>query len=180
VTVLGEATSRGAVRRAGARPGDLVLVTGPLGGSLFRDRHLRPSPRVREALALHEAAEIHAMIDLSDGLSSDLGHILEESQGTGAILDAASIPIHPDAAGLAAADGTSALDHALNDGEDFELCLVVGSEDGRRLLADPPAPARLVQVGKITSGGGLVLREPGGTTRPLTPRGFDHLRGPVS
>ena len=83
VTLLGEATARGAVRRAGARPGDAILVTGPLGGSLFAGRHLRPEPRIAEALALHEAAPIHAMIDISDGLSSDLGHILDESGGLG-------------------------------------------------------------------------------------------------
>src|SRR5438093_11039116 len=93
VTVLGEATARGAVRRSGARPGDAVLVTGPLGGSLAAGRHLRPEPRIQEALALHDAASIHAMIDLSDGLSSDLGHVLAESGGLGAILDAEAIPM---------------------------------------------------------------------------------------
>ena len=92
VTLLGEATPRGAVRRAGPRPGDAILVTGPLGGSLFAGRHLRPEPRIAEALAFHQAVPIHAMIDISDGLSSDLGHILDESGGLGAILDAAAIP----------------------------------------------------------------------------------------
>ena len=108
VTVLGQATVRGAVRRSGARPGDVILVTGPLGGSLFSGRHLRPEPRIAEALALHESAPIHAMIDLSDGLSSDLGHILDESGGLGAILDAASIPIHADAFEISLSDGVPA------------------------------------------------------------------------
>ena len=80
------------------------------------------------------------MIDLSDGLSSDLGHILAESGGLGAILDAAAIPIHADACGNEPRDGMSALDHALNDGEDFELCLTVSPEDAERLLAAPPVP----------------------------------------
>jgi thiamine-monophosphate kinase len=178
VTMLGETTPQGAVRRAGARPGDLILVTGPLGGSLFRGRHLRPQPRVREALAIHQAAEIHAMIDLSDGLSSDLGHILEETPGTGAVLDAASIPIHPDAIAAADADGASAPEHALHDGEDFELCLVVAAEVGQRLLANPPEPARLTRVGWITAKPGLRLRAADGQILPLAPRGFDHLRDP--
>src|SRR4051812_43908251 len=106
VTVLGETTARGAVRRSGARPGDAVLVTGPLGGSLL-GRHLRPEPRVREALAIHEAADLHALIDLSDGLASDLGHVLDESGGLGATLEAGAIPIHPDAVEASRGDGRS-------------------------------------------------------------------------
>jgi thiamine-monophosphate kinase len=175
VTLLGQASARGAVRRAGARPGDAILVTGPLGGSLFVGRHLRPEPRIAEALALHELAPIHAMIDLSDGLSSDLGHILDESGGLGAILDASAIPIHADAAAMSLRDGVPALDHALNDGEDFELCLTLSPEDAARLLAAPPAPTRLYRVGEITDGPGLRLRTAEGT-RLIEPRGFDHLR----
>src|SRR5262249_50875367 len=65
VTVLGEATGRGPVRRAGARVGDWLLVTGPLGGSIL-GKHLDFTPRVREALRLHAVADLHAMIDVSD------------------------------------------------------------------------------------------------------------------
>src|SRR5207302_7308776 len=68
VTLLGEATGRGPVRRSGARPGDWLLVTGPLGGSI-QGKHLDFTPRVREALRLPEVAGLHAMIDLSDGLA---------------------------------------------------------------------------------------------------------------
>jgi thiamine-monophosphate kinase len=175
VTVLGQATARGAVRRSGARPGDVILVTGPLGGSLFSGRHLRPEPRIAEALALHESAPIHAMIDLSDGLSSDLGHILDESGGLGAILDAVAIPIHADAAEMSRRDGIPALDHALNDGEDFELCLTVSPDDAYRLLAAPPAVARLYRVGEINDTPGLRLRSAEGI-RSIEPRGFDHFR----
>jgi thiamine-monophosphate kinase len=176
VTLLGEATARGAVRRAGAQPGDAILVTGPLGGSLFAGRHLRPQPRIAEALALHEAVAIHAMIDISDGLSSDLGHILAESGGIGAILDAGAIPIHPDASELSRRDGVSPLEHALHDGEDFELCLAVAPADADRLMAAPPAPAVLYRVGDVTATPGLRLRTPDGKTRPIEPRGFDHFR----
>ena len=176
VTLLGEATPRGAIRRAGAQPGDAILVTGPLGGSLFAGRHLRPEPRIAEALALHEAVPIHALIDISDGLSSDLGHILKESGGLGAILDEAAIPIHSDAHEMSKRDGTPALDHALNDGEDFELCLVVSADDAARLLASPPAPAQLYRIGTVTELPGLLLRGPDGRERPIEPMGFDHFR----
>src|SRR5262249_22507067 len=91
VTLIGEATARGPVRRSGARPGDWLLVTGPLGGSIL-GKHLAFTPRVREALALHAAADLHAMIDISDGLAADLHHICRES-GCGAVLRAESIPL---------------------------------------------------------------------------------------
>jgi thiamine-monophosphate kinase len=176
VTLLGETTPLGPVRRSGACPGDVVLVTGPLGGSLFRGRHLCPEPRVGEALALHEAARLHAMIDLSDGLSSDMGHILEESAGVGAVIDAHAIPIHPDARDQTLADGSSPLDHALNDGEDFELCLAVSPADARALLSNPPAGVRLFAIGEITREPGLWLRSPEGSLSRLESRGFDHFR----
>jgi thiamine-monophosphate kinase len=175
VTLLGRATERGAVRRSGAQPGDSILVTGPLGGSLL-GRHLNPDPRVAEALALHEAAPLHATIDLSDGLSSDLGHILEESGGLGATLVAGAIPIHDDARLMSRCDGISPLEHALNDGEDFELCVVTAAEDAARLLADPPTPVRLFKVGEITSEPGLRLRDDHGRIAPISAGGFDHFR----
>jgi thiamine-monophosphate kinase len=175
LTVLGEATGRGAVRRSGARAGDVVCVTGPLGGSLL-GRHLRPEPRIFEALALNTSAPLHALIDISDGLASDLGHILDESGGLGALIDAGAVPIHPDALVLGRTDGHSGLDHALNDGEDFELAVVLAPEDAARLLASPPAPARLHRVGVITAEPGLRLRQEDGSITHIEPRGFDHLR----
>ena len=178
VTVLGEATARGPVRRSGARPGDAILVTGPLGGSLL-GRHLRPEPRIAEALALHAEAPIHAMIDLSDGLTSDLGHILEESGHLGAILEADAIPIHADVRSLSADDGRTALDHALNDGEDFELCLVVPPDVADRLLRSPPSPSVVHRVGVVGDAQrpGLWLHSADGLLSPIVPGGFDHLRG---
>src|SRR5438034_11711452 len=112
VTVIGEATGRGPVRRSGARPGDWIFITGPLGGSI-RGHHLDFTPRVREALQLHAAVELHAMIDISDGLAADLAHICEESR-CGAVLRADAIPI-ADAA-RAMAEAQPPLDHALCDG----------------------------------------------------------------
>jgi thiamine-monophosphate kinase len=175
LTLLGEPTARGPVLRSGARAGDAVLVTGPLGGSLFSGRHLRPEPRIAEALSLHDRAEIHAMIDISDGLASDLGHILDESGGAGAVLDATAIPIHADALEASRSDGVPPLHHALNDGEDFELCLVVSAADARLLIDRPPGPARVFLVGEVTEGPGMFVRASGGALESLEPRGFDHL-----
>jgi len=178
ITLLGESGPAGPVPRSGARPGDAILVTGPLGGSLL-GRHLRPTPRIAEALSLQRLAPLHAMIDLSDGLASDLGHILAGSGHLGALLEEASIPIHPDADRLAARDGHPPLDHALNDGEDFELCLTLDPADADRLLAAPPPGVVLHRVGTVHDRPGLRLRAADGSIAPLAPRGFDHLRSPT-
>lgn len=176
VTLLGEATERGPVRRSGARPGDRILVTGPLGGSL-RGRHMRSCPRIHEALAIHGAVPIHAMIDISDGLGADLGHILAESGGLGAVLDADTIPIAADAHELARVDGRSALVHALEDGEDFELCLTLDRDDSVRILSEPLPGVTLHAVGEVTREPGLRLRHGDGRTEAIRPVGFDHLAG---
>ena len=175
VTLLGESTGRGPVRRAGARPGDLIYVTGPLGGSIL-GRHLRPAPLIAEALALNDAYPVHAMIDISDGLTSDLGHILDESGGVGALLDEESIPIHPEAVEMSRLDGRPALEHALNDGEDFELCVVLSPEDALDLEQRPISPARLIRVGRIVSKPGVWMVDGSGQSRRLESAGFDHLR----
>src|SRR5439155_2535913 len=126
-----------------ARPGDWLMATGSFGGSIL-GKHLDFTPRVREALRLHEAAPLHAMIDVSDGLAADVFHLCEES-GCGAVLRAEAIPV-ADAA-RAMNDGRSALDHALGDGEDFELVFAVAAEDGRKLAEmQPVAGATLMQI----------------------------------
>jgi thiamine-monophosphate kinase len=169
VTLLGEATERGPVRRSGARPGDWLLVTGPLGGSIW-GKHLDFTPRVREALALHAAADLHAMIDLSDGLSADLWHICTESQ-CGAVLRAEGIPVSPDATRMG--DRLSPLQHALADGEDFELAFAVSPEDGRRLVQTQPVPGiTLVHIGECVEAGFWL--EEHGQRSALEPRGYLH------
>ncbi len=170
VTVLGEATERGVVRRNGARPGDWLMATGAFGGSIL-GKHLDFTPRVREALQLHEAAPLHAMIDVSDGLAADVFHLCEES-GCGAVLRAETIPIADAARSMN--DGRSALDHALGDGEDFELVFAVAAEDGRRLLEmQPLSGAAVTRIGEFVSEKGLWLEERG-VRRPLDPRGYVH------
>lgn len=171
VTLLGEATARGPVLRSGARPGDWILVTGPLGGSIL-GRHLTFTPRVREALALHEIADLHAMIDVSDGLAADLNHVLVESR-CGAVLDATAIPCSAAAVESSRTTGKSPLDHALGDGEDFELVFTVSPADGARLIREQPVPGTvLTRVGECVDAG-LWLDE-GGTRRRLEPTGWVH------
>jgi thiamine-monophosphate kinase len=172
VTLLGEPTGRGAVRRSGARPGDWLFVTGPLGGSIT-GHHLTFTPRVREAQALHQQVELRAMIDISDGLAADLHHLCRES-GCGAVLNAAAIPLSP--AAQAATDGRLPLDHALGDGEDFELLFAVPPDDGARLLRDQPLrPFRVTlnRIGECTAAE-VCLRQPPGQTEPLGPQGYVH------
>ncbi len=173
VTLLGEATGNGPVTRSGARSGDWVFVTGPCGGSIL-GRHLSPKPRVREALALHAAVDLHAMIDVSDGLAADLAHILEESR-CGAVVVADAVPVHPDAVELSKATGKRPLEHALGDGEDFELIFTVSAADGEKLLREQPVP-ELAKIGECVESG-LWLEECG-TRRPLAPTGWVHPVGP--
>ncbi len=130
-TVLGSPTGRGPVRRNGAQAGDWIMVTGDLGGSILQ-KHLAFRPRVQEALAIHKAVELHAMIDISDGLAADLHHLLDES-GVGATIRAANLPISE--AALRIDDLRSPVEHALGDGEDFELLFTVSPEDGGRCRA---------------------------------------------
>jgi thiamine-monophosphate kinase len=170
VTVLGEATPPGPVRRSGAKPGDWLLVTGPLGGSIL-GKHLDFTPRVREALELHALADLHAMIDISDGLAADVHHLCTES-GCGALLRAEAIPVSD--AAWKIDDGRSALDHALSDGEDFELVFALSPADGQRLLRDQPVSGiTCVHIGECVEEG-LWLEEKG-RSRVLEPRGYTHV-----
>jgi thiamine-monophosphate kinase len=169
VTLLGRALPPGPVPRSGARPGDWLLVTGPLGGSI-RGKHLTFTPRVREAQQLHSLAPLHAMIDISDGLAADVNHLCQESH-CGAVLHAEAIPVSADAAQMN--DALSPLDHALADGEDFELVLAVAPEDARRLLSTQPiAGITLAHIGDCVDQG-LWLEE-AGRRGPLEPRGYVH------
>jgi thiamine-monophosphate kinase len=170
VTLLGEPTGRGPVLRSGARPGDQLLVTGPLGGSIL-GRHLDFQPRVNEAQALHASADLHAMIDVSDGLAADVMHLCRAS-ACGAVLCAEQIPV-ADAAQMAH-DGRSPLEHALHDGEDFELVLAVSPEDAHRLLSQQPVPGvALHSIGYCVESG-LWLQE-GGERTYLPAGGYEHV-----
>ena len=169
VTVIGEPTGRGPVTRSGAKAGDWLMVTGELGGSIM-GKHLDFSPRVNEAITLHAETELHAMIDISDGLAADVNHICTESH-CGAVLWAEDIPIS--AAAKSMANGRSPLDHALGDGEDFELVFATTRREAQRLVAKQPIVGiQMTAIGEIVEEG-LWLRE-GGKRRPLDPVGYVH------
>jgi thiamine-monophosphate kinase len=172
ITVVGEVTERGPVRRNGARPGDWILATGSFGGSI-RGKHMEFIPRVREALALHERYDLHAMIDVSDGLAADLGHLVEEST-CGAVLRAGAVPISDAARSMA--DDRSPLDHALHDGEDFELLFTLEALDAQRLLADRPVAVPVSHIGVITADRDLLVEADDGRRLRLDPKGHDHFR----
>ncbi|HUQ73040.1 MAG TPA: thiamine-phosphate kinase [Planctomycetaceae bacterium] len=169
VTVLGTPFVSQPILRSGARPGDCVFVTGACGGSLA-GRHLTFTPRVTEAARLTELVPLHAMIDISDGLAADLHHVLDESR-VGAVLNAAAIPIHAD---VEPTDFETALNHALSDGEDFELLFTIAAEDCPRLLSAWDHATPLTQIGTITAGIGCRMHCVDGSTVDLPPLGWSH------
>jgi thiamine-monophosphate kinase len=174
ITLLGAVTARGPLLRSGAKPGDRILVTGAFGGSIL-GRHLDFEPRVDEALLLAERYELHAGIDASDGLSVDLNHLVEES-GCGAVINLDAVPIADDARRLAERldDGSTALDHALGDGEDFELILAAPPDAAARMLAEQPLGIPLGEVGQFIAEPGLWQTDRRHGRRKLTSRGWEH------
>jgi thiamine-monophosphate kinase len=174
VTLVGKVTPAGPLTRSGARPGDRIVVTGSFGGSIL-GRHLDFEPRVREALLLADRYKLDAGIDASDGLSIDLAHLADES-GCGAIIETPAVPVAGDAHRLAEklADGSTPLEHALSDGEDFELVLAVPPGEAERMLADQPLGVPLTAIGRFTGEPGLWQQDARGERRPLVPRGYEH------
>ena len=168
VTVLGRSAGVRPVLRRGAREGDAICVTGELGGAWRSRRHLEFVPRVREARRLAARCELHAMIDISDGLAADLGHIAAAS-GLAAELDAAAVPIHADAR-----TQSDPLEAALHDGEDYELLFCIEPEQARKLVAEQPLGVPVHIIGRMGAGAGLTLVAPDGSRRALEPRGWEH------
>jgi thiamine-monophosphate kinase len=153
----------------------VLVVTGGFGGSLL-GRHLAVAPRVREALFIAEHFTVHAAIDCSDGLSLDLARMMAAS-GTCGVVRLADVPIHADALRRAARDGGTALEHALGDGEDFELILAMPPEAARALVAaagTAPLDLPITVIGTVVAGTGLVAEAADGVRSPLEPRGYIH------
>jgi thiamine-monophosphate kinase len=170
MTAIGEAPEGGCWLRSGAKPGDHVVVTGELGGSIL-GRHLNVEPRIELAKLLRQEFNIHAATDISDGLGVDLLSLFNASR-CGAEIELGKIPISDAARTLAVRSGRMAVDHALGDGEDFELLLAIPDSEMQRL---PPelAGVRLTSIGRFVSRTGLWQRD-GGKVRQLAPKGYVH------
>ena len=192
IVVVGAAPKGKSVLRSGARPGDRIFVSGELGGSAAavvemrsglknvknkkpkklnpRDypRHFYPEPRIEVGRVLREKRLASAMIDTSDGLSTDLAHLCEES-GVGAELDAALIPRAKVGKPVREVD----LDLALHGGEDYELLFTVPA--GKRIPAQIAGVA-VTEIGRITQGPKIFLRTQSNKVRKLKPRGWEHFQ----
>lgn len=168
VTLLGHPTGRGPLLRSGAKVGDRLCVTGTLGYSLAR-HHWDFTPRIREAKKLHADYEIHSMMDLSDGLASDIFHVAHESH-CGFKIHAEDVPVmkpHLD-------DGRSPLDHALNDGEDFELLFTLPQKEAERLVEQQPLGVPVTIIGEVVAGSDVILVNADQKESLLRPGGYVH------
>lgn len=155
------------VRRSGAQVGDIICVTGPLGGSLA-GKHLHFTPRVNEALALTKAAQINAMMDITDGLVTDLNRICKQS-GVGALLEAENLPVS-----AAAQKTDDPVNAAYYDGEDFELLFTVSPAEFAKI--QDLDGVTVLPVGNITDSGKIQNLLPDGRIVEVPSGGFDHLR----
>ena len=168
VSMLSKPGDKPPVRRSGAQAGDVICVTGSLGGS-GRRRHLEFEPRVNEALQIVQIADLHAMMDISDGLSTDLNRICHQSS-VGALVEASAVPMSQDAKAQ-----TDPLDAALNEGEDFELLFTLSPEQWDTLHRRWDHPVPITRVGRITNTGRMEIKMPDGQVLDLKPGGYDHL-----
>ncbi len=154
--------------RSGARTGDIICVTGTLGGSYKSKRHLTFMPRLKEARYLVSNFKINSMIDISDGLSTDLSHIAKES-GVGACIYEELIPVSKDAKNVNA---------ALNEGEDFELLFTMPLNEARRLAQKNLElnSMKITQIGEILDKRtGVMIISRDGRVKELKPKGFAHF-----
>jgi thiamine-monophosphate kinase len=163
VSMLGNVEKKNLVLRSGAQRGDIIFVTGTLGGSI-RGKHLRFIPRVKAARFLVENFKINSMIDISDGLAGDLGHILEESR-VGAVIYEELIPLSKEA---------KSLEDALYSGEDFELLFTLKPKEAKKIYH-----RRLTDfkpIGEISERKyGFRLIDKKGSTKIIIPKGFRHF-----
>jgi thiamine-monophosphate kinase len=185
IVVVGAVPKGKAVLRSGARPGDRIYVSGELGGSAAAvwqmrkkpkrklnpreySRHFYPEPRIELGRILREKGLATAIIDISDGLSTDLAHICEES-GVGAEIEAEVIP----RASVGKPAREVDLQFALHGGEDYELLFTAprGKRVPSRITGVP-----ITHIGHITRGRKIFLRNRAGVGYELQPRGWEHFR----
>lgn len=194
LTAIGSLPVGCAIRRKGAKPGDVVLVSGSIGDGALGLKVLRggflglaeadrrylsgryhlPQPRLRLGRALMESGCVHAMMDVSDGLVADLGHIAEAS-GVGAVLRAADVPISGPAAAILA-DEPDLLPMLLTGGDDYELLLTAALESvpGLQRLAEG-LQTPLTVIGEIVAGNGVSVIDRDGGAIELGSQGFKHF-----
>jgi thiamine-monophosphate kinase len=158
------------VKRSGAKVGDSICVTGSLGGAVSR-KHLEFEPRVKEAIKIAQMVTLSSMIDISDGLSTDLNRVCKAGQ-VGAIIVSEQIPISDEAK-----KSENPLNSALNDGEDFELLFTLSNEHCRMLLKKWNGSIPITPIGEITDTKKMQIKMPDGVIRDLQPGGYDHLKG---
>jgi len=198
VSLIGEADEHEVLYRSGARPGDKIYLTGVVGdsgaglavlkgeitppaslGSHFIKAHNEPDPHITAGRAIGASRLASAMIDLSDGLLADLGHITEES-GVGALLFENKIPLSRELKGLAGYADYSPLDFALSGGEDYVLLVTVPAKnipEFERTCKKHGTPL-LFQVGEIQEGKGIRIMHEDGSVEEVADRGFDHFHIP--
>jgi thiamine-monophosphate kinase len=179
IMVVGQIPRGTAILRSGARAGDIIYVTGELGASAAalqelmagtklrpqdHPQHFFPTPRLAVARVLRRNRLATAMIDISDGLSTDLGHICEES-GVGALVQEHSIP-------RPARARTSTLHLALHGGDDYELLFTASP---RTKIPARIAGVRVTRIGQIIRGAKMFLADSHGQRKPLLPRGWQHF-----
>jgi thiamine-monophosphate kinase len=197
VTVVGHAASAGElVGRGGAEPGDVLVLTGEIGGAAagllllerprladavpehiaerLRLRQLLPTPLIGAGRALASAGA-SSMIDLSDGLGGDATHVARAS-GAAIRVDAGTLPLARGLAAVAAAAGRDPLELAISGGEDYELLATLPPErlDEAATAVGAVGATTLTQIGAVSAGEGVEIRLPGGAT--LAPAGYDQLR----
>jgi len=169
VAMLSRPGGNSPVRRSGAEVGDAICVTGDLGGAIS-GKHLNFEPRVKEAIKIAQMVKLNAMIDLSDGLSSDLNRICRAS-GVGAIINAGQIPISDKAK-----RNGEPLSSALNDGEDFELLFTLSPQECQKLLSKWKGPLPITQIGTITDTKKMQIAMPNGRLHDLLAQGYNHFK----
>ncbi|MHC4084027.1 MAG: thiamine-phosphate kinase [Planctomycetota bacterium] len=170
VAMLSRVAGDKPIKRSGAKVGDSICVTGSLGGAISR-KHLEFEPRVREAIKIAQMVTLNSMMDVSDGLSSDLNRICKAGR-VGAIVVAEQIPISDNAQ-----KSEHPLNSALNDGEDFELLFTLSNEDCRMLLKKWHGSIPITQIGEITDTKKMQIKMPDGQIKDLQAAGYDHLKG---
>ena len=195
ITLLGEIEHGAAVTRSGARPGDTIMVTGTLGDSsagleilgkgeekdngykFLIKRHLLPIPRVDEGRVLSTGRLATSMIDISDGLISDLSHILKES-GVGAELYPDKIPISTPLRSYSSGKKVSPLKFALSGGEDYELLFTSSKKSAQKIISSPLLKKTGISViGRIEKKKGIRWSGDYDIGEEIFKKGYDHFSG---